>query len=119
MKAITGEEKDNVYGLSVDEEGNLVVVGIVGMQGNLGAGPITTAGGHDGYLARYDGSNGDLLGAITFGGSGYSDLGRSVQAYAPGYAVVVGQFSDSADLFGVQATSQGDGDAFVALVPVP
>lgn len=79
---------------------------------NLGGGDLVSAGSYDGYVAKYDLGTGSHLWSVRFGGTS-SDAGRTVGL--DGASVVIGgTFSGTATIAGLNLSSAGNADAFVA-----
>ena len=101
-------------GLSVvaDDADHVVVTG--GFQGtaDFGGGPLTSAGGYDIFLARFD-AVGNHQWSKRFGGTN-SDIGQQVVVDQSGYILATGGFQDAVDFGGGLLTSAGDGDIFLA-----
>lgn len=121
-KQVQGDFPDNNRGTGVASfaDGSCAVVGWFANQATFGEGPsamgLTSNGGTDAYLARYDGA-GDLLWARN-GGGGSDDRAYAVAAFPDGSCVLTGRFEEAAT-FGegpgaVALVANGTWDAFVA-----
>jgi hypothetical protein len=108
-----GDGKDQ-RGLHVatDAASNVVVSGYVEGSVDFGGGLLTSAGGADVSLAKFDAS-GNLLWGKLFGDAG-DQYGSSVAVDASGNVVMVGRFSETIDFGGGPLTSAGGTDIFVA-----
>jgi hypothetical protein len=123
-----GTEWDSGAGLAIGAAGDGWITGYFAGTATFGAGEpnqtdLTSAGGDDVFVARYDGS-GELVWATRAGGGtvlpGLStDLGLGIAVDAAGSSSVTGTFTETAT-FGAGEpnetvlTSAGFGDAFVA-----
>lgn len=98
--------------VAVDGSGNIIVAG--SMQGSVdfGGGPLTSAGGYDIFVAKFD-ADGNHLWSQRFG-DGSQEEGYSVAVDASGNVVVTGWFGGSVDFGGGMLTGAGLDDAFVA-----
>lgn len=121
-KNMGGTGSDNGNALAVDGNGNVYVTGhfpVAGANFNIGGtgGALTSAGGIDGFVAKYD-SNGAFLWAKSMGGAGgdYS-YGVAVDGndnvYTTGYIAVDGADFNPGGVGGA-LTSAGGNDVFVA-----
>ena len=112
---IGGAGDDTVRGMTVDASGNVYLAG--SFQGtvdfDLGPGTteLTSSGGNDAFVAKYD-SNGALLWARSAGGVS-SDVATSVALNSTGDVLVGGSFSQTASFGGTNLTSNGSTDAFI------
>lgn len=102
------------YGLAVklDAEGNNIVSGV--FQGSVGFGGLllTSAGGSDVFLAKYN-AQADHLWSKRFGGGG--DERVLVMSVAPdGTIYLAGSLYGTGNLGGTNMTSAGDSDIFLA-----
>ena len=112
---IGGSGDDNINGMAVDSSGNLYLAG--SFQGtvdfDLGAGvsTLTSAGGNDAFVAKYD-SAGNLL-WVRSGGGVSSDVATTVVVDGSGNVIVGGSFSQISNFGGVGLTSNGSTDALI------
>jgi hypothetical protein len=98
--------------IAVDGGGNIVVTGQFRGTVDFGGGPLTSAGDHDVFVARYDGA-GVHLWSRRFGGE-LMDLSEAVAIDGGGNIVVTGSFQDSSDFGGGPLGSAGYHDIFLA-----
>ena len=99
-------------GVSVDRAGNVLVTGYFGGGVDFGGGTLTSAGGFDIFLAKYNGS-GNHLWSRRFGNTS-SDYGQGVSVDSAGNVLVTGGFRNSVDFGGGPLTSAGGLDIFLA-----
>jgi hypothetical protein len=99
------------YSICADENKNVYAGGIVAGTMTDGAISVSSAGGNDGYIAKYN-SNGQLLWAKSVGGSG-TDMALSV-SYSKGFVYVSGVFNNTATFGSQTLTSKGQDDGFLA-----
>ncbi|MGH8564958.1 MAG: SBBP repeat-containing protein, partial [Gammaproteobacteria bacterium] len=117
-----GTSSDEARGIGVDGSGNSYVTGRFRDTATFGPGEtnetmLTSAGGNDVFVAKYD-SLGDLVWAKRAGGTSDDD-GRGIAVDGSGNSYVTGFFPDTAT-FGpgetneTMLTSAGGNDVFVA-----
>jgi hypothetical protein len=110
-----GSGDDSLSDFTVDAAGNRYLVG--SFQGTVdfdlgpGSSTLTSSGGNDVFVAKYD-SDGALLWARR-AGSASSDVATSVVVDSAGNVIVGGSFSATANFGGSNLTSNGSTDAFV------
>jgi hypothetical protein len=110
-----GLEDDYANGIAVDLSGNCYIAGQFGGSAMFGYTNLSSSGGLDAILAKYNGS-GVLQWAQKGGGPGI-DYARGVAVDRLGNSFIVGAFSSTATFGGVSAASAGDLDVFVAKRP--
>jgi len=103
---------DEGFSVAVDSNGNVFVTGRFKETINFGGGELTSAGGSDIFLAKYD-ANGNYLWSKRFG-AGSSDGGFSATVDTSGNVLVTGSFQDAVDFGGGELTSAGLEDIFLA-----
>jgi hypothetical protein len=116
-----GASDDRCLGAASDHNGNLIVTGVFNGTADFGGGPLTSAGGDDIFVAKYD-SGGQHVWSRRFGDAS-EDAGFRVATDAAGNVVVTGSFEGTAyfgggaltgggtsisNLFVVKFTSDGD-----------
>jgi hypothetical protein len=90
---------DEAYGVAIDPQNNVHVVGQFFSAAAFGSFLLTAGGGYDGFIVKYD-NNGPLLSATRVGGTGGESCnGAVVNGYGEVY--VAGYFSSTAT-FGTQ-----------------
>jgi hypothetical protein len=118
--AMGGAESETSKSVAVDGSGNAVVTGYFEGTADFDPGSgtvnLSSAGGYDVFLAKYDASGG-LVWAKAMGGTGF-DYGQSVALDGSGNAVVTGYFEGTADFDPgsgeVNLTTVGNSDVFLA-----
>jgi len=113
-KQAGGIEKDVGYGISVDTNGNSYATGFFQGTATFGAFTITSSGGYDVFVAKFD-ADGNCLWAKQAGGSGY-DVGYGISVDANGNSYVTGSFPGTATFGAFTITSSGEPDVFVAKI---
>jgi len=105
---------DAGYALAFDPEGDVIVGGRFGSTVDFGGVSLTSLGQHDGFLAKYAGSDGALQWAERIGGSGLfdSDSVRAVTATDQGI-YVGGQLNTEYTWTGLNEGFSGNRSAFV------
>jgi hypothetical protein len=104
----------NQYGFStaVDGAGNVFLTGEFDGSVDFGGGPLTSAGGSDIFLAKFDAA-GNHIWSKRFGDAD-SQYGYSVAVDGAGNVFLSGAFFGSVDFGGGPLTSAGDSDIFLA-----
>jgi hypothetical protein len=98
--------------VAVDGSGNVFVAGSFSGTVDFGGGPLTSAGGTDIFLAKYN-SNGALQWSQRFGSTG-GETALALTVDGAGSVVMVGQFNLTVDFGGGPLVSAGGTDVFVA-----
>ncbi len=103
------------FAIATDEAGNVIFTGSFYNTVNLGGEDLTSAGGPDIFVAKYD-TDGNHLWSRRFGGGGGGDddEGLSIATDGNYNVVVAGRFGGSADFGGGIFTSVGEEDMFIA-----
>lgn len=99
------------YDLAVDGAGNAIVTGQFTVTLDLDSGPVTSAGGSDVFVAKFD-PNGVCNWGKRFGDDA-AQIGRSVATNTAGDVFVTGQFQGSMDVGAKQLSSFGGYDIFL------
>lgn len=108
-----GDSADqHLTSLAVDASGSVIVTGQFQGEIDLGAGPLTSAGGNDIFVAKLDAS-GSALWSKSFGDTSFAQSGKSVATDASGSIVVAGTFGGSADFGGGALVCKGTSNAFL------
>jgi len=104
---------DDGWGVGTDTDGNIYACG--GFNGSItfGSTTLTSSGGRDMYLVKYD-SSGTVQWAQKAGGSAASERGRAIAVDAAGNSYVCGYFYTQATFGSITVTSNGGYDAFLA-----
>jgi hypothetical protein len=103
---------DEGHGVATDGSGNVFITGAFYNTVDFGGGNLTSAGGGDIFLAKYD-AGGNYQWSKRFG-TGGNEVGYAVAADGSGNVVVTGQYQGTVDFGGGDLTSAGGGDIFVA-----
>ncbi len=98
-------------GVGVDDNGNVVLIGYFAGTVDFGAGPLTSAGSKDAFVARYSAAGAPLW-SQRYGGTGI-DSGDAVAVDGVGVAAVAGFFFTAADLGAGPLASAGSADMFL------
>lgn len=98
------------YDVAVDGSGNIYTTGVFTGSTNFGSGNLTSLGGNDIFLAKYD-ANGTLLWVRNAGSSG-DDLGKAIAFDASNNVYLTGYFSGAISTWGIN--SAGGKDVFIA-----
>jgi hypothetical protein len=107
-----GANNDAGWGVATDAVGNVLVVGYFTSAADFNGTRLTSLGGDDIFVAKYDPS-GDLLWVTSAGGTSI-DRARGIATDATGNVIVAGYFNGSATFDSTPVTGAGDNDAFVA-----
>jgi hypothetical protein len=105
----TGDDRG--MGITTDAGGNMFVTGYYLQTITLGATALTSSGGYDIFLAKYN-SGGVVQWATTLGGLGH-EYGQSVAVSPNGNIAVSGGFQGLTSLSGTTINSEGTRDMFV------
>src|SRR5690606_8123808 len=97
-KGVGGTGSDQCWGVAVDAVGNVYITGFYFGSGNFNPGGIggdlTSAGGNDVFVAKYD-VDGDYVWARSMGGAS-ADIGYTIAVDVnTGSVYVAGAFSDT------------------------
>jgi len=112
-RRLGGNEDQTAWAVAVDPDGNVVVVGeFLGQMSVGGGNSLTSAGGYDMFVAKYDGMDGDHLWSRRFGDDS-DQIARGVAVTKTGEIVVTGSFAGKVDFGAGSLTSAGSFDAFV------
>jgi hypothetical protein len=90
-RQLGGPGEDGAFFMTAMPNGDLVITGRTN-GGDLGGGPVTSAGGADAFVARYA-RDGSLVAARLFGGPG-DDSGEAIAALPDGSILLGMSFSD-------------------------
>jgi hypothetical protein len=101
------------YDIAVDEWGNALVTGYFQGTVDFGGGGLTSAGGFDIFVAKYN-SAGAHRWSQRFGTT-TADVGNSVAVDGSGNVLVTGVFRGTVDFGGAGLTSAGSDDIFLAM----
>ena len=99
--------------VAVDHSDNIVVAGYFTGSVDFGGGPLTSAGGEDVYVAKFNSSGGHQW-SKRFGDVSTSQEAWAVAVDASDNAILAGYFTGSVDFGGGALTSAGGTDIFVA-----
>jgi uncharacterized protein (DUF2249 family) len=119
-KNLAGTSEDVALNLSLDGSGNIFITGYFNNTVDFDPGPgtqnLTSAGGYEGFLAKYD-ADGNYIWAIKIGGS-TNDYSYAVGVDALGNSYITGFFSTVADFDPgaavVNLAASGGNDIFLA-----
>lgn len=100
------------FALAIDINDDLYVTGSFGLSADFGKGAITSAGSHDVFIAKYDGT-GDLK-WVQKGGGALNDIAYGIAVDSAGFVFITGYFQSSASFGTINVTSAGNGDIFIA-----
>lgn len=110
-QAFGGTGGDEGSAVSFDATGNAVVVGHMTGTIDFGNGPLTSAGGDDGFIAKFS-SFGATLWSKRFGDANAQNL-RDVAVDAAGNIYITGSFAGAVDFGGGTTTSLGSTDSML------
>lgn len=105
---------NEAYDITTDASGNVYLTGHFSGTINFGNGVITSAGGSDIFIAKYNSSG--VIQWIQKAGSNDSnyEYGYGIALDASGNVYIAGSFRGTADFGGIALSSAGDEDIFVA-----
>jgi|GEM_PF-961717 len=114
LRTAGGAGADQAEDLSLDPQGNVVITGTFAATATFGATTLTSAGGADVFVAKYDNA-GNLLWARSGGGTGdENSFGADLTTDRVGNVYVTGAFQGTAQFGSTTLTSAGSDDVFVA-----
>ena len=105
-----GTGLDRGYGIALNGK-NIVVTGYYEATGTFGTTQLTSAGGGDAFVAKYD-TAGTFKWAKSFGGAN-TDYGHAVALDSSGNCYVTGRFETQATFQSTPVTSYGSYDIFL------
>lgn len=115
VRTFDGEDQQKDNRVAVDEYGNPYVVGGFRNTVNFGANTLTTTGGQDVFVTKYDASGNHLF--ARSGGGVLDDRGDGIAIGADKHVYITGEFKDKAG-FGLDSVNNNGGpngrDIFVA-----
>ena len=100
------------WSVAADSSGNCYVAGKYGNTASFGPTNLTSTGGQDAFVAKYDG-DGTLLWVRSGGGSTGDDIGVSVTTDADGACYAAGIYVGTATFSGTTLQSAGDWDNYL------
>lgn len=111
-KRLGGVNSETLRAVAVDSRGNLLVAGDFSGTADFGGGTLTSAGGNDLVVAKYDAS-GAYLWSRSFGGSDNGDSPEVLAVDGSGNVLVSGSFFGTVDFGGGLLSSSGGYDHFL------
>ncbi|UQA56074.1 hypothetical protein [Polyangium aurulentum] len=113
-RRLGGSDDQTAWSVGLDAQGDVVVVGeFIGEMSVGGGNTLSSAGGNDIFVVKYDGADGSHIWSKRFGDS-MDQIARGVSVGPSGDVVITGSFNGNVD-FGTGAiTSAGSFDLFVA-----
>lgn len=106
-----GGVDDGAEDVSADSLGNCYVTGYFSGTAHFGSGTVTSTGGQDVFVAKYD-TNGDIVWVSQAGGNG-NDKGRSISIDKHGNSYITGKFNSSMSFGNISLSGCGSDDIFV------
>jgi hypothetical protein len=97
-----------ILGMAVDADGNVVVAGRLEGTVDFGGGPLTSKGGADAFVARLSGASGAHLWSRRYGGEGI-ELATHVAVDADGAVILAGHVEGLIDFGGPPILGPGPG----------
>ncbi|RAV98516.1 NHL repeat-containing protein [Pseudochryseolinea flava] len=114
LKKIGGTGDDYISASITDDKGNLYVTGAFNGTASFGKSDLTSLGGVDAYVAKYN-TNGDLIWVVPIAGTQYS-YGRALTFDKAGNVCVVGDFNGTVNVAGTNLTAFGQYNTFIVRV---
>jgi hypothetical protein len=102
VTALYGQSR--VLGMAADSSGNVIAVGDFQYSLSLGSITLTSAGGRDGFIVKYN-SQGAVQWAKSFGSTVDGEAARAVAVDSAGNIIVTGCFGGNVDFGGVTLSS--------------
>jgi len=103
----------SVASVAVDSVGDVYAAGSFNLTVSFSGAPLTSAGGTDGFLAKYSGASGGLVWYMRLGGAS-ADKVYAVAVDGNDDVIVTGYFTGSASFGAAAVTSAGASDIFLA-----
>lgn len=110
-KGIGGDNADNAEDMVIDNNGDIIIVGSFQSTVDFGGQSLTSTGGFDVFVAKYDTAF-NLLSVIKAGGTS-GDECKSIAIDTSNNIFITGYFSGTASFGSTNLTSTGNYDAFV------
>lgn len=108
-----GTSGDIGLGIGIDKHHNVYVTGEFEKTAKFSSSvSLTSAGGNDGFLAKYD-ANGNVVWAKKFGHASSSDKGRAIAVSTSGNCYITGNFSNTVTFGSTSLSSSGGNDIFI------
>ena len=117
VKQAGGNYWDMGYSIAIDSSGNSYVTGYFEGTASFGTTELTSSGDYDIFVAKLD-SIGNWLGAKKAGGTLW-DWSNGIATDSSGNTYLTGYFSGTASFGGINLTSSGGEDIFVAKAYIP
>jgi hypothetical protein len=111
-KRIGGAGTEMGQAIAVDSGNNVLIGGQYSGTVDFGGGPLTSTGGYDGFLAKYNSSGAHVWSRSMGGASVDTVTGLGVDGN--GNPTVAGYFQGTSNFGGANLTSAGSNDVFVA-----
>ena len=111
-KRFGDNQAQNGRGIAVDDAGNVVVTGSFAGKIDFGGGALTSAGGTDAFVAKFD-PDGNHLWSKRFGDA-QAQSGKAVAVDPAGNVVILGDAAGVIDFGGGALTTAGGNDVFLA-----
>ncbi len=108
-----GTKPDAGYRMTIDASNNVFLTAYFGGTATFGSYGLTSAGGDDVYVAKYD-SNGNVVWATSGGGTG-TEEGFGIALDSSGNSYVTGYYSSPTATFGSQSISRAGGNDVMIL----
>jgi len=113
-RRLGGSGDQTAWSIGLDAQGDVVVVGeFIGEMSVGGGNTLSSAGGNDIFVVKYDGGDGSHLWSKRFGDSA-DQIARGVSVGPSGDVVITGSFASTVDFGTGMLTSAGSFDLFVA-----
>lgn len=108
-----GNGQDEGFDIAIDPSGHPIAVGWFTGNANFGLTGLTSNGLTDGFVAKYDSSNGNVFWSRQVGDTG-NDEAASVVIDPAGWPTLVGSFEGSVTLGSTTINASGQNDIYVA-----
>lgn len=109
-----GSGEDLGERVTVDGNGDVVLIGDFMDSMNVGVNTLGTKGGRDVFVAKIDASNADAVGGVSFGSSADNERGYGIATDGDGNVVLAGVFRGATSLGGDELPFVQDNDIGVA-----
>ncbi len=112
VKKAGGSGYDKGYGVTLDNNGDVVITGHFEETATFQSTSLTSSGNDDVFVTKYAAASGTLIWAESFGGPG-RDTGRKIAADADGNIFLTGEFRSEITIADHSFTSLGSDDIFI------
>jgi hypothetical protein len=111
-----GTSYDNAAGIAFDNAGNVYVCGYYNNTATFGSQTLTSVGGDDMFVAKYNSNTGSNIWASSGHGPGTYDIAGKICYSSSGYLYITGQFDSTVTIGNNVLAGHGGYDAYIAQI---